>query len=133
MKDKCKKCAFKYGALACCTTVSNKWVYSCKEGMARYKKKEKAKYSVLIDIDTSDAFYKEFTDEKEADKIFNRFLDILTSDEDDTEIEREEEDGDIWTHTVRLYLFENDENVVNYDFEISDYICSERGYYEELL
>lgn len=95
--------------------------------------KEKAKYSVLVDIDTSDAFYKEFTDEKEADKIFNKFLDILTSDEDDTEIEREEEDGDIWTHTVRLYLFENDENVVDYDFEISDYICSERGYYEELL
>lgn len=68
MEDKCKRCAYKYGTLACCTTVSNKWVYSCKEGMAKYKEKQEKKYSVLIDIDTSDAFYQEFTDKKDMEK-----------------------------------------------------------------
>ena len=132
MEDKCKRCAYKYGTLACCTTVSNKWVYSCKEGMAKYKEKQEKKYSVLVDIDTSDAFYQEFTDKKEADKIFNRFLTTLNNDEDDTQEEIEEEE-DVWTHTVRLYLFENGENVVDYCFDISDDICCTRGYYEELL
>lgn len=98
---------------------------------------EKKKYSVLVDVDTSDAFYKEYDNEEEATKTFNRFLDILTNDEDDTEIEiKEEADEEIksvWCHTVRLYLHENKKIITDYDFEISDNICSNRGYYEELL
>lgn len=93
MEGKCKRCAYKYGTLACCTTVSNKWVYSCKEGMARYKEKQKKKekkYSVLVCIETSDAFYQEYESKEEADKIFNRFLTTLTSDEDETQEEIEE-------------------------------------------
>ena len=102
------------------------------EDMNKEKQDKIKKYSVLVDIDTSDSFYQEFTDKKEADKIFNRFLTTLNNDEDDTQEEREETE-DVWTHTVRLYFFENGEDVVDYCFDISDDICGERGYYEELL
>ena len=140
MMDKCKKCAFKYGTLACCTTVSNEWVYSCKEGMDRYKektRKKEKKYSVLVCIETSEQFYQEYDSREEAEKIFNRFLDVLSNDEDETteEIEEEadEEIKSVWCHTVRLYLHENKKIITDYDFDISDDICSNRGYYEELL
>ena len=32
----CEHCSKTYGTLGCCTTVSNKWVYSCKEGQREY-------------------------------------------------------------------------------------------------
>lgn len=32
----CEHCSKTYGTLECCTTVSNKWVYSCKEGQREY-------------------------------------------------------------------------------------------------
>lgn len=42
MKDKlnkrgnCQKCAKTYGALGCCSTMSNEWVYNCEEGMKEW-------------------------------------------------------------------------------------------------
>jgi hypothetical protein len=35
LKD-CEHCSKIYGTLGCCDTVSNKWVYSCKEGQREY-------------------------------------------------------------------------------------------------
>jgi hypothetical protein len=32
----CEHCSKTYGSLGCCDTVSNKWVYSCKEGQREY-------------------------------------------------------------------------------------------------
>ena len=32
----CSRCSRTYGTLGCCSTVSNKWYYSCKEGMKEY-------------------------------------------------------------------------------------------------
>lgn len=32
----CEHCSKTYGTLGCCTTVSNKWVYSCKKGQREY-------------------------------------------------------------------------------------------------
>ena len=32
----CEHCSKTYGTLGCCDTVSNKWVYSCKEGQREY-------------------------------------------------------------------------------------------------
>ena len=32
----CEHCSKTYGTLGCCTTVSNKWVYSCKIGQKEY-------------------------------------------------------------------------------------------------
>ena len=37
----CEHCAKTYGTLGCCTTVSNKWVYSCEEGHREYWEKQK--------------------------------------------------------------------------------------------
>ena len=95
------------------------------------------KYSVLVTIETSEQFYKEYDNKEEAEKIFNRFLDALTNDEDTTTEEIEEEADEeiktVWTHTVRLYLYEDNDIITDYDFEISDDICGNRGYYEELL
>lgn len=36
LKGECSICSKEFGTLGCCTTVSNHWVYSCKEGMAQY-------------------------------------------------------------------------------------------------
>jgi len=33
----CDKCANTYGTLGCCSTVNNEWIYSCEDGMKRYK------------------------------------------------------------------------------------------------
>lgn len=33
----CKHCSRTYGTLGCCSTVSNKWVYSCEEGHREYE------------------------------------------------------------------------------------------------
>lgn len=35
IKD-CDHCSKTYGTLGCCTTVNNKWVYSCTEGQKEY-------------------------------------------------------------------------------------------------
>lgn len=32
----CEHCSKTYGTLGCCDTVSNEWVYSCKEGQREY-------------------------------------------------------------------------------------------------
>ena len=32
----CSRCSRTYGTLGCCSTVSNKWYYSCEEGMKEY-------------------------------------------------------------------------------------------------
>ena len=32
----CEHCSKTYGTLGCCDTVSNKWVYSCKEGQREF-------------------------------------------------------------------------------------------------
>jgi hypothetical protein len=32
----CEHCSKAYGTLGCCDTVSNEWVYSCKEGQREY-------------------------------------------------------------------------------------------------
>lgn len=37
----CKHCSRTYGTLGCCSTVSNKWVYSCEEGHREYEKTHK--------------------------------------------------------------------------------------------
>ena len=33
----CEHCNRKYGTLGCCSTVSNKWIYSCEEGHREYE------------------------------------------------------------------------------------------------
>lgn len=38
----CKHCSKVYGTLGCCTTVSNKWIYSCEEGHKQYAERHKA-------------------------------------------------------------------------------------------
>lgn len=35
----CEHCSRIYGTLGCCSTVSNKWVYSCEEGHKEYKER----------------------------------------------------------------------------------------------
>ena len=37
----CKHCSRTYGTLGCCSTVSNKWVYSCEEGHREYEETHK--------------------------------------------------------------------------------------------
>lgn len=37
----CKHCNRTYGTLGCCSTVSNKWVYSCEEGHREYEETHK--------------------------------------------------------------------------------------------
>ncbi len=33
----CEHCNRTYGTLGCCSTVSNKWIYSCEEGQREYE------------------------------------------------------------------------------------------------
>jgi len=37
----CQHCNRTYGTLGCCSTVSNKWVYSCEEGHKEYEETHK--------------------------------------------------------------------------------------------
>ena len=41
----CEHCAKTYGTLGCCTTISNRWVYSCEEGHREYWEKQKLKHT----------------------------------------------------------------------------------------
>ena len=43
LKDErdCEHCSRTYGTLGCCSTVSNKWVYSCEEGHREYEERHK--------------------------------------------------------------------------------------------
>lgn len=37
----CEHCSRTYGTLGCCSTVSNKWIYSCEEGHREYEETHK--------------------------------------------------------------------------------------------
>lgn len=39
----CKHCSRTYGTLGCCSTVSNKWIYSCEEGHREYEETQRLK------------------------------------------------------------------------------------------
>lgn len=62
----CEHCSNVYGTLGCCTTVSNKWVYSCEEGHKQYAERHKADDEVKVGDEVIDG------------KVFNSGKGIVT-------------------------------------------------------
>ena len=50
----CQKCAYTFGTLGCCDTISNIWKYNCDDGMNRYANKVRRHYDEIVSMSPYD-------------------------------------------------------------------------------
>ena len=80
----CEHCSKTYGTLGCCDTVSNKWVYSCKEGQREFLlNKIRAEIKALSNANPS---YWHSGDMVERDNV----LEIIDKYKAESEVEHEQ-------------------------------------------